>query len=139
MAVIETVVRTVHVFAGGLLAGSVIFFTWAVLQGVTDGSLGDLAITALADRLTTISRFCAVLLVLSGGYMAMVAPFGTDPAYDGLLGLMIVLWLAVTALVEVGASKLDGGASFAAVRTQYLLAALSGALLLIDAGIVAGY
>lgn len=139
MAVIDTIARTAHVFAGGLLAGSVVFFTWSVLRGVTSGSLGTVAVGSLADHLTTISRLCAVLLVLSGGYMATMAPFGADPAYDGLLGVMILLWLVVTALVEVGASKLDDGATFADVRSYYVLAAVAGIVLLIDAGLVAGY
>lgn len=139
MAVIDTVARTVHVFAGGLLAGSVVFFTWAVVQTSSDGTLGKLAATGLANHLTTISRFCAVLLLLSGGYMVMDAPFGSDPTYDGLVGAMILLWLVITALVEVGASKLGEAASFTDVRTYYVLAALSGLLLLVDGGILASY
>lgn len=126
-------------FAGGLLAGSVVFFTWAALQTTTDGTLGSVAVTGLAEHLTTISRFCAVLLLLSGGYMAMLAPFGSDPTYDGLLGVMILLWLVITALVEIGYSKLSGDATFDDVRTYYVGAALSGVLLLVDAGILAGY
>lgn len=139
MAVIDTVVRTVHVFAGGLLAGSVVFFTWSVVQTSSDGTLGKLAATGLAKQLTTISRFCAVLLLLSGGYMALGVPFGSDPAYDGLVGAMILLWLAITVLVEMGYSKLGGEATFADVKTYYVLAAISGLLLLIDGGILAGY
>lgn len=139
MAVIEFAVRTVHVLAGGLLAGSVVFFTWAALRSGTDGPIGTPAVTELARLLTNVSRFCAVLLVLSGGYMATVAPFGSDPTYDGLLGLMILLWLAITALVEVGYAKLRGDGTFDAVRTHYLVAASAGVLLLVDAGILAGY
>lgn len=137
MAILETIIRTTHVFAGGLLAGSVVFFTWATLQNASTSGLDPAGIAGLADQLTNVSRFCAVLLLISGGYMAMTANFGANPTYDGLLGLMILLWLVVTALVEVGNSKLQDGAGVDAVRTHYLVAALSGALLLVDAGLVA--
>ena len=138
MAVVDTAARTVHVFAGGLLAGSVVFFTWAAMQSATDGTLGKLAVTTLAKHLTSVSRFAAVLLLLSGGYMAMNAPFGANPTYDGLIGAMVLLWLVVTALVEIGYSKLSD-APYDAVKTYYLLAAISALLLLLDAGVVASY
>lgn len=139
MVAVDTIARTVHVFAGGLLAGSIVFFTWAAIQTTNDGILGRMAVAGLAKHLTAISRFCAILLVLSGGYMAMDAPFGSDPTYDGLVGAMILLWLVISALVEIGYSKLRGEAAFHDVSTYYLLAAVSGVILLIDGGLLAGY
>lgn len=136
MALIDTVMRTTHLLAGGVLTGSVVFFTWAIVSGSASG-VGSEVAAQISRTLTTLSRICAVLLLLSGGYMAAILGSALRGTAGLLVGLMILLWLVVTALVEVGNSKLADGASVQDVQQYYVVAAIAAILVLVDAGYLA--
>lgn len=134
MAALDTVMRVVHLLAGGLLAGSVVYVAWVLRDADGESALGREAVETLAGTLTSLSRVCAVLLLVSGGYMAAVLGSALRGTPGMLVGIMILLWLIVTMLVEVGNSKLAGGASVSEIQQYYGVAAVAAILLLIDAG-----
>jgi len=148
MALVETAVATVHLLVGALWVGSVVFFALAVLPRAAEGDLNAVPLGGLAGSLTTWSRAAAVLMLLTGGHLAgtRYTPGRLVGSSDGYLVLaMLVLWLALAALVEVGASRIRDGVDerkvrtpARAARTPFLAAALVGLLLLIDAGILLG-
>jgi len=136
MALVDTAMRIVHLLAGGILAGSVVFFAFAVTRNSASGAGSETA-SQLAASLATVSRVCAVLVLVSGGYMAAILGSALQGTTGMLVGVMIILWLVVTALVEIGNSRLGDGASVSDVSSVYLLAALTSVLLLLDAGYIA--
>lgn len=136
MALVDTVMRTGHLLAGGILTGSVVFFAFAATRSSASG-IGSEGVNQLASSLATVSRACAVLILVSGGYMAAVLGAALQGTAGMLVGVMIVLWLIVTALVEVGNSRLADGAAVGEVKNVYTLAALASVLLLLDAGYIA--
>lgn len=148
MALADAVSATIHVAFAGLWTGTVLFVTLAVLPLAADGTLNARPLAALTGKLQTISRVSAVLLLLTGGHMA-----GTLYTVDTLTGsprghavlAMVALWLALAALVEIGAGKLTHGTEADKVRTPaaeakpYMqAAAVVAVLLLLDAGALAG-
>lgn len=136
MALIDTVMGTVHLVAGGVLTGSVVYFAWAIAR-VDATVVGSEAVGQLASSLTFVSRICAGLLLVSGGYMAAVLGSALRGTSGMLVGVMILLWLVVTALVEIGNSRLANGASLRDVRQFYVVAAVAALLLLVNAGYIA--
>lgn len=138
MALPETLAYTVHVVFAGLVTGSVLFV--ALTLPAVQGSLSTSARETFVSRLRTVSRASALLLFLSGGYMLSAYEYvpgdrltGTT---DGYLVLgMIVLWLALTGVVEAASSRLADGED--ATGLLYGGALLS-VLLLLDAGALAG-
>lgn len=140
----------IHVLFAGLWTGSVLFVAWGVLPAARDGTLNADPLSYITGRLKLLSRISAVLLPLTGIRMAMLLNY-TDQAVlfettsGHLLIGMIVLWLALMGLVEVGASKLTAGTSQMKVREParnarpfFLGAAVVSVLLLIDAGLILG-
>lgn len=140
----------IHLVFAGLWAGAVVFVTWSILPLARDGNLDAGPLESITGRLKLISRVSAVVLPLTGIRMAMLLSytettvlFETTPGY--LLIGMIVLWLVLMGLVEVGASKLASGTSQQKVREParqarpFLLgAAVVAILLLLDAGAISG-
>ena len=148
MALVDAVSATIHVAFAGLWTGTVLFVAFAVLPLARDGSLNAGPLASLTGSFRRVSRVSALLLFLTGGHMA-----GTGYTVARLTGTtrghaviaMLVLWFALAALVEVGASKLADGTEVDKVRSPaadakpYLQgAALVAVLLLLDAGALAG-
>lgn len=116
---VDTVVaRIAHLVFAAVWAGSVVYVALVVLPLARDGAFDTTRpLEALAGKLTTISRVSAVVLLLSGGHLAANAYSvggGSRPALFGstngrLVVAMVVLWLALTALVEIGGKRLQAG------------------------------
>ena len=148
MALADAVSATIHVAFAGLWTGTVLFVVLAVLPLARNGTLNATPLASITGRLKTVSRLSAVLLFLTGGHLAgslytVERLTGTTRGYAVLA--MIGLWLALAALVEIGAGKLTDGTEADKVRTPaaeatpYLqAAALVAVLLLLDAGALAG-
>lgn len=140
----------IHLLIAGLWTGAVVFLTWGVLPQAADGILNAEPLAAITGRIKLLSRTSAVLLPLTGLRMTMLLDY-TDTAIlfettrGHLLIGMIVLWLVLMGLVEVGASKLTDGTNQKKVREPardarpFLLgASIVAVLLLIDAGLILG-
>jgi len=145
--VLDTVMVTLHVLVGALWVGSVVFVAGAILPAAADGSLDAAPLEKIADRLVYLSRGASVVMFLTGGHLA-----GTRYTVETLTGsgrghlvlAMLALWLVLTALVEIGRSRLVDGLQEKRVRTPvaesvtfFRAAAVVGVLLLLDAGLLA--
>jgi uncharacterized membrane protein len=148
MALADAVSATIHVAFAGLWTGSVLFLYLGVLPLALDGSLNAKPLAAITGTFRRVSRVSALLLFLTGGHLA-----GTGYTVDRLLGTsrghavvaMLVLWFALAALVEIGASKLADGterdkvrAPARAAKRPLQAAVIVAVLLLLDAGALAG-
>ncbi|MFB6302728.1 MAG: transporter [Haloferacaceae archaeon] len=147
MALALTLAYVVHVVVAALWTGSVLFVTYAVLPQGYDGTIGPDALSAAVGKLSVLTRTAALVLPITGGYQILRLYPGeailTPPRGHLVLG-MVVLWLAVTALVEVAGARMREGLDREKVRTParegrpFLLAAsLLSLLLLVDAGLLA--
>ena len=148
MALADALSNVVHLLFAGLWTGSVIFVTYAVLPAARAGDLNAAPLSSITGKLTTVSRVSSLLLFVTGGHMA-----GTGYTVESLTGsprghlvlTMVGLWLVLTALVEVGASRLTEGTEADKVRaparnaTRIMQAAtVVSLLLLVVAGALAG-
>ena len=131
MSTATTVSTVLHLAFAGLWTGSVLF----VAVGVLPAASGSYALDRVLNRLAWVTRASAVVLLLTGGHL-----FAADYSVGGLTAstrgwlvvAMVVLWLALTGLVEAGVARgeeagarlLQGGAVLAT-------------LLLVDAGLLA--
>lgn len=136
----------IHLIFAGLWSGSVLFVSYTVVPMAMHGDLRPGPLAAIAGKLTTISRVSAVLLLLTGGHLAG-ARYTTESLTGSTAGrlvvAMVVLWLALGGLVEVGTSKLRDGTErnkvrepAAAARPFLLAASLVAVLLLANAGAI---
>lgn len=133
MALGYTISQALHVLFGGLLAGGTLFAAVGVFE-TADGDVGP-----TADRLAYLSRASAVVLLATGGHMAgtrYADSLFTTTTGHLVLG-MLVLWVGITALVEVGRGRLDGGRVTGGALTAYRGAAALSVLVLVDAGLLA--
>ena len=105
--------QTVHLVFAAIWAGSVFYVAFVVLPLARDGQFNTTKpLEAISGKLTTISRVSALALLLSGGHLA-----GNRYTTETLVGdtngqlvlLMVALWFALAALVEVGAKRLESG------------------------------
>ena len=136
----------VHLLLAGLWAGSVVFVTVGVLPSARNGSMGPEPLGAAIDRLRTVSRSSAVLLFVTGGYMAeqvYTAERLTGSTNGRLVIAMILLWLVLAALVEIGAGRISDGVDEKKVRDParsatrlYQVASIVAALLLLIGGVL---
>ncbi|MFB6270159.1 MAG: hypothetical protein ABEH83_09460 [Halobacterium sp.] len=133
MALTETVVYALHLLFAGLWTGSVLFAA-ATLPRV-DRDLSASVRDTLVGTLRNISRASSAVLLLSGGYMLTLAGYTEGDTLTGtgqghLVLTMVVLWFALSGLVEVSGSKLEDGED----ATNLLYgAAVVAVLLLLDA------
>lgn len=122
--VVDAIARIVHQIFAAVWAGAVVYVTWAILPLARDGEFNAAPLEALSGRLTTLSRTSAVVLLLTGGHLA-----GSIYTFDGeggpslfastrgqLVIAMVLLWLALAALVEVGAKRFETGLEAKKVR-----------------------
>lgn len=133
MALLESIAVVTHLLFAGLWTGSVAYAAAIVVDADRLGSDGR---SLVADRLRSISRTSAVFVFLSGGYLSMgyAGEYFTSTTRGWLLGVMVVLWLVLMVVVEIGASRLVDGSERA--RGTFLLASFVAVLLLVDAGLV---
>ncbi|RLM59188.1 copper resistance protein CopD [Halobellus sp. Atlit-31R] len=144
--VIDTVMTTLHVLVGALWVGSVVFVAGVILPAAVEGALDAAPLEKIADRLVYLSRGAAVVMFLTGGHLA-----GTQYTIASLTGTgrghlvlaMLALWLVLSALVEIGRSRLVDGlqqkrvrAPARSVTTIFRAAAAVGILVLVDAGLL---
>ncbi|WP_049984890.1 CopD family protein [Halobellus rufus] len=145
--VLDTVMVTLHVLVGALWVGSVVFVAGAILPAAAEGALDAAPLEAIADRLVYLSRGASVVMFLTGGHLAgtrYTVETLTASGRGHLVLAMLALWLVLTALVEIGRSRLVDGLQEKRVRTPvaesatfFRAAAVVGILLLVDAGLLA--
>jgi uncharacterized membrane protein len=144
MALVDTALATVHLLVGALWAGSVVFFAGVVLPAARAGELNAGPLESMGRSLTRGSRLAAVVMFLTGGHLTgtryTVARL-TGTTNGNLVVAMLLLWLVLTALVEVGSSRLRDGVSQRKVREPaanalgfFRGAAVVGVLLFLTAG-----
>lgn len=109
----DTVIPTVHILVGALWVGSVAFVAGVTVPAVTDGSLDAAPVETIADRLVSLPRSASVVMLLTGGYLAVsghaVASL-TGAARGHIVLGTLALWLVLTALTEIGRDRLvDAG------------------------------
>ncbi|WP_254525227.1 copper resistance protein CopD [Natrinema caseinilyticum] len=139
--------RTTHLVFAALWAGSVCFVAAVVLPLARDGAFNTIRpLEVISSKLTTVSRVSSLVLFLSGGHLA-----GTGYTAKSLFGslngrlvlLMVALWLALTALVEIGAKRFEAGLTGKKIREParealpvFRAAALAAIALLVVAGLL---
>lgn len=137
----------VHLLVAAGWTGSVGFVTLAVLPLARNGGLNATPLERIVDRLRFTSRLGAVLMLLSGGYLAgeyyTVERLTGEPEGHLVLG-MILLWFVLTGLVEVGAGRVLADVKQKKVRAPareyrrwFEAATLVAALLFVDAAMFA--
>ena len=148
MSLAQAVGYAVHVVFGAIWTGSVLFVALGVLPVALQGDAGVDLLEHAIDRLTTVSRLSATVLLLTGLWQLSYLYPGVDAltaAPRGHLVLtMIALWILMAGLVEVGASRARDSLAERKVRTPaadarpFLYAAsLVAVLVLLDAGLLA--
>lgn len=149
---IDLISRLAHLVFSAIWAGSVVYVALVVLPLARDGAFNSTKpLEVLSQRVTLISRVSAVVLLLTGGHLA-----GTIYSFDGDTGpalfgttagqlviAMIVLWLALAALVEIGSKRLESGLNGKKLREPaqralplFQIAAVVAVLLLIIGGML---
>lgn len=143
--------RVAHMLFAGVWAGSVCYVALAVLPLARDGAFNTTApLETLSSKLTTISRASALVLFLTGGHLA-----GTTYELGGgrpglftstngrLVVVMVVLWLTLAALVEIGAKRFEAGLEAKKLREPardalpiFRAAAVVAVSLLVVAGLI---
>ena len=110
--------RTAHLVFAAIWAGSVFYVAFVVLPLARDGEFNTTKpLEVISSKLTTISRVSAVVLLLTGGHIAGTSYSiggGTRPdlfttTNGRLVVFMLVLWLILAALVEIGAKRFESG------------------------------
>jgi uncharacterized membrane protein len=146
MATVDTAINAIHLLVGGLWAGATLLMARGLLPAARAGDIDAAPLRDIVGRFRTWSRGAALVLFLTGGHLA-----GTRYTAETLLGstrgylvvAMVVLWLALTGLLEVGCSRLVDGLDERKVRaparsagTFFTLAAVVAALLLVVGGVL---
>ncbi|MFP8890913.1 copper resistance protein CopD [Natrialbaceae archaeon A-CW2] len=149
---VDAVSRIVHLVFAAVWAGSVFYVAFVVLPLARDGAFNTTKpLEVLSSKLTMLSRVSAVVLLVTGGHLA-----GVLYSFDGeggpslfsstngqLVIFMLVLWVALAALVEIGAKRFESGLNGKKLREpaqnalpMFRAAAVIGILLLIVGGLI---
>jgi len=145
--VVDSIMQILHVLFAGLWTGSVLFVVGAVLPAATAGSISAPAMSTMTTRLAWLTRISALVFVATGGHLAGTR-YTSETLFSTprgqLVVAMLVLWLALTALVEIGCKRLGGSdappnvqTAVANTRPIWLAAGVVAVLLLVDAGLLA--
>ncbi|MFB6193441.1 MAG: CopD family protein [Halobaculum sp.] len=121
MGILTTAAYAIHGIAAGIWIGAVVLVSWRVVPLATDGALEPATLESVADGLSWITRTNALLMPATGLWMAWTV-------YDQFAGLlvpprghtvllMVVLWLVMTGLAEIGAARIREAAADGKVRT----------------------
>ncbi|MFB6128788.1 MAG: CopD family protein [Halorhabdus sp.] len=146
MSLADVVVAGLHLLFAAVWGGSVVFMTLAVLPAAREGLLDSEPLAEFTKQFKRIARAGAVVTLLTGGHQAangyMDTLFSTTRGHL-VLG-MVVLWLALAALSEIGAARLADGTDERKVRTPaadarpfFLAASVVAVALFVDAGALA--
>ncbi|OVE85034.1 hypothetical protein [Natronolimnobius baerhuensis] len=139
--------QTTHLVFAAIWAGSVFYVAFVVLPLARDGEFNSTKpLEVISGKLTMISRVSALVLLLSGGHLAGTR-YTTERLVETTNGqlviLMVVLWLVLAALVEVGAKRFESGLNGKKLREPaanalglYRLAAVVAIALLVVAGAI---
>lgn len=149
MQVVLAGVSTIHLIFAALWTGSVAFVTLGVLPTAMTGESEPGPVGTMIERLQTISRTSALVMLLTGGHLA-ASEYTIETlagnVWGNLVIAMLVLWFALAGLVEVGSSKLLDGFDEQKLRGParearpfFVAATVVALLLLIDAGILIGF
>lgn len=107
------VAQTVHLIFAAIWAGSVFYVAFVVLPLARDGAFNTTKpLEGISGKLTTISRVSALVLLLTGGHLAgtrYTAESLVETINGQLVLAMLVLWLVLAALVEIGAKRFEAG------------------------------
>jgi uncharacterized membrane protein YuzA (DUF378 family) len=147
MALAQAAGYALHLIVGALWTGSVLFVALGVVPVALRGDASVELFEYAIGRLTTISRLSAVVLLLTGLWQLSVlypsVEALTAPPRGHLVLTMIVLWLVLAAVVEVGAARARAGLAERKIRTPaaearpFLYAgAVVAVLVLLDAGLL---
>ncbi len=150
--IVSIVFQIAHLVFAAIWAGSVFYVALVVLPLARDGSFNSTKpLEVISGRLTTISRVSALVLFVTGGHMAgtgytIGGNGGPDLFYSPngqLVLLMVVLWLVMAALVEVGAKRFEAGLTGKKLREParnalplFRAAAAVGVALFVVAGLI---
>jgi hypothetical protein len=109
MAILTAASAIVHLLFAAIWTGSVVFVVVGVLPTAARDGVGAAALRGTLGRLRNVSRICALLLLLTGGHLA-AERYTVDSlagTVEGQLVLaMIVLWVIMAGLVEIGAARI---------------------------------
>ncbi len=143
------VATTAHLIFAAIWAGSVFFVAFVVVPLARDGAFNTTApLETISTKLTTISRLSSLVLLLSGGHLAGTA-YTSESLFSTFNGqlvlLMVALWLALTALVEIAAKRFESGLNGKKLREPardalplFRAAAVVGVALFVVAGALSG-
>ncbi|WEL16869.1 putative membrane protein [Halorhabdus sp. SVX81] len=143
MTLADVAVSSVHLLFAAVWTGSVVFMTIAVLPAAREGALDSEPLSRFTTQFKRIARASAVVTLLTGGHQAangyMDSLFSTTRGH--LVVGMVVLWLTLAALSEIGAARLADGTDERKVRTPaadarpfFLAASVVAVALFVDAG-----
>ena len=120
MATVGTAVATTHLLVGALWTGAVAFVALVVLPAARDGDLDATPLGDMVASLVTGSRVASLLMLLTGAHIAATrytASSLTASTRGHLVLAMVALWVALSALVEVGGARVRDGVRERKVRT----------------------
>lgn len=105
--------RMTHLLVAAVWAGSVCFVAFAVVPAARDGVFTTTdPLTSLLGTVKNLSRASSLILLLTGGHLAgriYTSETLTSTTNGRLVLLMTLLWLVLTALVEIAANRLETG------------------------------
>jgi hypothetical protein len=128
-----------HLLFAGIWTGSVVFVAVGVVPMADRDGVGRAVLKGLADRLTSVSRVSALLLLLTGGHLAAeryTVDSLTGSGNGHLVLSMIALWVILIGLVEVGAARIESEDASESGATFLWAAAVVAIALLLDAGLL---
>jgi putative copper export protein len=146
MATIDTAMNAIHLLFAGLWAGTVLFVARGLLPVARAGDIDAAPLQTLIGRFRTGSRVASLVLFVTGGHLAgsrytVESLFGSTRGY--LVVAMVVLWLVLTGLIEVGAGRLLDGLDDRKVRAparstapMFAAAAAAAVALLLVGGVL---
>lgn len=120
MVALGQLLNSIHLAAAGLWAGAVLYATVGLLPLARAGDIDAGPAKTLLDRLAWLSRGSSLVLLLTGAHLAATrypgdALLGT--ARGHLVVTMVLLWIALSGLVEVGTSRFGDALDRQKVRT----------------------
>ena len=146
MEPIEVTAYVLHALFAGVWTGAVLFVSLSVLPVARDGGMNAAPLRTIAQSLVRLSRVSAVVLFITGSYMAAAVHTGdtlTGTTGGQLVLVMLALWAVLIGTVEVGTGKIRSGTTREKVREPardawrlYLLASLTAVSLLVVSGLL---
>lgn len=134
MVNVMTVSTVVHFLFAALWTGSVVFVAVGVLPTASRDGVEAPALRGTLDRLRTVSRLSALILLLTGGQLA-ADRYSVESLLNTQEGLqvmgMIVLWVGLAGFVEIGGAQIEKTGEAASGRRSLQVAAVVAICLLL--------